>query len=100
MKKSFRKSHGTQHLIVTMLEKWKKAVHNRECASSLFLDLSKPSETIIHALLLVKLKAYGFSPNALKLMHSYLNNRKQLVQIYNIINSALKAMFLLCFTRL
>ena len=44
MKKSFRKSHGTQHLIVTMLEKWKKAVDNGECASSLFLDLSKASE--------------------------------------------------------
>ena len=70
MKKSFRKSYGTQHLIVTMLEKWKKAVDNRECVSSLFLDLSKASETIIHALLLIKLKAYGFSPNTLRIMHS------------------------------
>ena len=78
----------------------KKTVDNGECVSSLFLDLSKASETIIHALLFVKLKAYGFSPNALKLMHSYLNNRKQLVQIYTIINSALKALFLLGFTRL
>ena len=78
----------------------KKPVDNGECVSSLFLDLSKASETIIHALLFVKLKAYGFSPNALKLMHTYLNNRKQLVQIYNIINSALKALFLLGFTRL
>ena len=78
----------------------KKPVDNGECVSSLFLDLSKASETIIHALLLVKLKAYGFSPNALKLLHTYLNNRKQLVQIYNIRNSALKALFLLGFTRL
>ena len=30
-----------------------------------------------------KLKAYRFSPYALKLMHSYLNNRKQQVQISN-----------------
>ena len=79
----FRKSHGTQHFLVTMLEKWKKAVDNGEYVSALFLDLSKAFDTINHDLLLAKLKAYGFSPNALKLMHSYLNNRKQQVQINN-----------------
>ena len=79
----FRKSHGTQYLIVTMLEKWKKAIDKGECVSELFLDFSKAFDTIIHDLLLAKLKAYGFSPNALKLMHSYLNNRKQQVQINN-----------------
>ena len=79
----FRKPHGTQHLLVTMLEKWKKAVANGEYVSALFLDLSKAFDTINHDILLAKLKAYGFSPNALKLMHSYLNNRKQQVQINN-----------------
>ena len=79
----FRKSHGTQHLLVTMLEKWKKVVDNGEYVSALFLYLSKAFGTINHDLLLAKLKAYGFSPNALKLMHSYLNNRKQQVQINN-----------------
>ena len=79
----FRKSRGTQHLLVAMLEKWKEAVDNGECVSALFLDLSKAFDTINHDLLLAKLKAYGFSPNALKLMHSYLNNRKQQVQINN-----------------
>ena len=33
--------------------------------------------------MLAKLKAYGFSTNALNLMHSYLKNRKQKVQINN-----------------
>ena len=37
----FRKSHGTQHLLVTMLERWKKAVDMGECVSALFLDLSQ-----------------------------------------------------------
>ena len=78
-----RKSHGTQHLLVTLLEKWKKAVDNGEYVSVLFLDLSKAFDTINHDLLLAKLKAYGFSPNVLKLMHSYLNNRKKQVQINN-----------------
>ena len=67
----------------TKFEKWRKAVDSEECVSALFLDLSKAFDTINHDLLLAKLKAYGFSPNALKLMHSYLNNRKQQVQINN-----------------
>ena len=70
-------------MLVTILEKWKTAVDNGECVSALFLDLSKAFDTINHDLLLAKLKTYGFSPNALKLMHSYLNNRKQQVQINN-----------------
>ena len=44
--------------------------------SALFLDLSKAFDTINHELLPAKLKTYGFSLNALKLMHGYLNNRK------------------------
>ena len=62
-----------------MLEKSKKAVDKGECVSALFLDLSKAFDTINHDFLLAKLNAYGFSPNALKLMHSYLSNRKQQV---------------------
>ena len=67
----------------TKFEKWRKAVDSEECVSALFLDLSKAFDTINHDFLLAKLKAYGFSPNALKLMHSYLRNRKQQVQINN-----------------
>ena len=35
----FRKSHGTQNLLATMLEKWKKAVGKGEYVSALFMDL-------------------------------------------------------------
>ena len=35
---SFRKSQGTQLLLVTMIEKWEKAVDKGECVST-FLDL-------------------------------------------------------------
>ena len=36
----FRKSPRTQHLLVNMLEKWKKAVDKGEYVSALFMDLS------------------------------------------------------------
>ena len=47
------------------------------------MDLSKTFNTINHDLLIAKLKAYGFSKEALKLMKSYLKNQKQKVQINN-----------------
>ena len=51
--------------------------------STIFMDLSKAFDSINHDLLLAKLKAYGFSENALKLMCSYLKDRRQAVQINN-----------------
>ena len=74
--KDFRKSYGTQSLL-TMLEKWKRGIDNEAYVSALFMDISKGFDTISHGLMLVKLRAYGFSTNALTLMHSYLKNRKQ-----------------------
>ena len=54
------------------------------------MDLSKVFDTINHDLLLAKVKAYGFSTNALDLMCSYLKNRKQSIQINNNFSSGKK----------
>ena len=64
----FRKSHGTQHSLMIMLEKWKNVIDKGEYVCVLFIDLSKAFDTTInHDLLLAKLRAYGFSNNALHL---------------------------------
>ena len=78
----FRKSHGSQHCLVKMLENWKSALDN-ESVCALFMDLSKAFDTINQDLLLAKLKAYGFSKDTLTLICSYLKNRKQKVAINN-----------------
>ena len=54
-----------------------------ELKSLLYLWTFQRPNAISHNLQLAKLKAYGFSINALKLMHSYLKNRKQKDQINN-----------------
>ena len=45
------------------------------------MDLSKAFDTINHELLIAKLYAYGFSEDALKLIHSYLSDRWQRTKI-------------------
>ena len=79
----FRKSRGTQHSLIVMLQKPKKALDKEENMSAIFMDLSKAFDTINHNLLLAKLKAYGFSKQALSFMCSYLKNTRQRVQINN-----------------
>ena len=59
-----KKSHGTQHSLIVMLEKFKKAFDKEESISVTFMDLSKAFDTIKHGLLLANLKAYGFPKQA------------------------------------
>ena len=66
-----------------ILEKWKNVLDKEEYVCVLFMDISTAFDTIIHDLLLAKLRAYGFSNNALSLMCSYIKNRKQRAQINN-----------------
>ena len=48
---------------------------------ALLTDLSRAFDCLPHELLIAKLDAYGFDKSSLKLIHSYLSNRKQRVKI-------------------
>ena len=67
--------------LLAMLEKWKLAVDNKRNFGALLTDLSKAFDCLPHDLLLAKLNAYGFSLPALRLVQSYLSNRKQRTKI-------------------
>ena len=48
---------------------------------SVFIDLSKVFHTVNHTLILKKLKIYGIHGKNLEWFKSYLNNKKQYIQI-------------------
>ena len=78
---SFRKGYSAQHFLLAMLEKWKSAVDNKKTFGTLLTDLSNAFDGLNHDLLLAKLNAYGFSLPALRMIQSYLSNRKQRTKI-------------------
>ena len=60
-----------------MLEKWNLSKDKGNSFGALLTDLSKAFDCLSHELLIAKLAAYGFSRSALKLMYTYLFDRKQ-----------------------
>ena len=77
----FRKGYSAQQCLLAMTEKWKKTVDNGGVFGALLTDLSKAFDCILHDLIIVKLKAYGFHIDTLKFIHDYLSNRKQRVKV-------------------
>ena len=77
----FRKNISTQHCLMLLVEKWKRALDDRESFCTLLTDLSKAFDCICHDLLIAKLNAYNFDLKSLKYMLNYLSNRKQRTKI-------------------
>ena len=81
---AFRPGYGCQSTLLRVIEDWKQALDNNKYVAAILMDLSKAFDCLPHDLLLLKLETYGFSENALKLIKSYLSNRKQCVKLGNI----------------
>ena len=81
---AYRKGTGCEHVIVSVVEDWKKALDENKVVGSLLMDLSKAFDCLPHKLLVAKLRAYGFSIKACSLLASYLTNRKQRVRYFGV----------------
>ena len=53
----------------------------KQSSCCIFLDLKKAFDTLDHVILLSKLESFGFRGRVLTLLKSYLNNRKQFLQL-------------------
>ena len=77
----FRKGFNPQHCLIAMIEKWRSCNDFGKSFGALLTNLSKAFDCLSHELIIAKLAAYGFKKSALKVMYSYLSERKQRTKI-------------------
>ena len=78
---AYRKSYSSSHVLIRLIESWKKSLDEKKFVGAVLMDLSKAFDSIPHDLLIAKMYAYGFSIDAV--FYSYLKRRKQNVSINN-----------------
>ena len=86
----FRKGYSTQYSLLKMLRKWQSSLNSKGVVGAVLMDLSKAFDCLSHDLLIAKLAAYGFGHRSLKLMYSYLSERKHRVRIGSSISEFLE----------
>ena len=79
----FRRGHSTNHALNYSVTYIDSQIKRKKHTLGIFIDLSKAFDTIDHEILISKLSNYGIQGNALKLIKSYLSNRKQFVNVLN-----------------
>lgn len=79
----FRADRSTSFAIIEFIEKVINAIDRKQYAVGIFLDLKKAFDTVDHKLLIKKLQRYGIRGIAQTWISSYLENRKQYVEIQN-----------------
>ena len=89
----FRKGHSTSHALNYSVEHIESLLRNKQHVLGVFIDLSKAFDTIDHRKLITKLNNYGIRGNALKLISSYLTNRKQYVSVLDVKSNELPVEF-------
>ena len=77
----FRKYYSTQHALLNLIKEWQQTLDVSDKVGAVLMDLSKVYDCLLHGLLIAKLAAYGFDSVSLRLLYSYLTNRKQRVRV-------------------
>ena len=85
----FRKNVSTETALINFIDFVHKGLTSKHSVGAIFMDLSRAFDVMDHDILEIKLKHYGFIGNFLKLIMSFVRNRKYFVNI-NGLNSETK----------
>ena len=77
---AYRDPYSCQHVLLRLIETWRKCLDKSSLVGAILMDLSKAFDCLPHDLSKAKLEAYGVTKDALKLILSYLSQRKHRVK--------------------
>lgn len=77
----FRKNSSTTLATFNLVKNITHNLSKKISIATIFLDMSKAYDSVVHELLLEKLEKYGIRGNAYDLIKSYLQNRQQRTEI-------------------
>ena len=78
----FRKNHSTEYSAIKLVDHVSKEMKSENIPCALYIDFSKAFDTLSFDIIIGKLRHYGVADVELRLLLSYLTNRKQYV-VYN-----------------
>lgn len=85
---AYQTKSGTISACISFVSEVQISLDAKMLTAVLFVDFRKAFDSVNHKVLLVKLKSLGFQDAAYELLKSYLHNRKQHVQIKNIVSES------------
>ena len=62
---AYRKGSSCHHVLISLIEEWRKHLDNNEMVGAVIMDLSKAFDCLPHELLIAKLQAYGMGKKIL-----------------------------------
>ena len=83
----FQKGRSTTDAMINLTEHIYSALNDRQHNCTVLIDFKKAFDTVNHEILIKKLHHYGIRGDPLKLLTSYLYNRKQAVKISSTISN-------------
>ena len=72
---AYRRHYSCETSLMRLTEDWKRSLDNKQIVAVISMDLSKAFDTILHGLLLAKLKAYCVNSKSCMLLKDYLHSR-------------------------
>ena len=73
---AYMKNYSSQHVLIRLLEEWRKCLNNNYVVDGVLMDLSKAFDCVPYDLLIAKLETYGINENLLAYLRSYFSSRK------------------------